>query len=99
MRPWASWAAKTAVFSLAAGLAATAAGSAAWAASDSAALAARGGRHHRRRRGRRHAGPPSPERRGRLGKPARRRCGGDAHRARLPCIPFRREAAHEHVEE
>jgi hypothetical protein len=45
MRPWASWTAKTAVFSLAAGLAATAAGSAAWAAPGSganAALAARG---------------------------------------------------------
>jgi len=44
MRPWASWTAKTAVFSLAAGLAATAVGSAAWAASGSGAdvaLAAR----------------------------------------------------------
>src|SRR5690348_10057106 len=43
MRPWASWTAKTAVFSLAAGLAATAVGSAAWAASGSGASAARGG--------------------------------------------------------
>jgi len=46
MRPWASWTAKTAVFSLAAGLAATAVGSTAWAASGSGAgvaLAARGG--------------------------------------------------------
>jgi hypothetical protein len=54
MRPWASWTAKTAVFSLAAGLAATAVGSAAWAAfgsgagvalaaTGSAASAARGG--------------------------------------------------------
>jgi len=43
MRPWASWTAKTAVFSLAAGLAATAVGSTAWAASGSGASAARGG--------------------------------------------------------
>lgn len=43
MRLWASWTAKTAVFSLAAGLAATAAGSAAWAAPGSGASAARGG--------------------------------------------------------
>src|SRR5689334_11185396 len=42
MRSWASWTAKTAVFSLAAGLAATAVGSAAWAASGSGASAARG---------------------------------------------------------
>jgi len=37
VRPWAWWTAKTAVFSLAAGLAATAAGSAAWAAPGSGA--------------------------------------------------------------
>jgi type IV secretion system protein TrbL len=45
MRPWASWAAKTAVFSLAAGLAATGGGlpGVALAASGSAALAARSG--------------------------------------------------------
>jgi len=43
MRPWASWTAKTAVFSLAVGLAATAVSSAAWAASGSEASAARGG--------------------------------------------------------
>jgi hypothetical protein len=40
MRPWASWTAKTAVFSLAAGLAATAAGSSAWAAPGSEASVA-----------------------------------------------------------
>jgi hypothetical protein len=45
MRPWAAWTAKTAAFSLAAGLAATAGGlpGVALAASGSTALAGRGG--------------------------------------------------------